>query len=90
MVLFDAIKFKKLFAEVKEQDEHADSKQLGVSMATTGKVEELLTKSYQELMDALKSLTVRVEDIGKISEHLQRMDRGLKVTAKLPCPRRMW
>lgn len=90
MEIFDAVKFKKLFDKVKEHEEHEDAKKLGIDMATTGKVEELLKASYQELMEALKSLTVRVEDVGKISEHLQRMERGLEGAMKIAGPRRMW
>ena len=90
MEIFDAVKFKKLFSKVKEHENHEDVHQLGITMATTGKVDELLKKTYQELSEALKSLTVRVEDVGKISEHLERIDRGLKASAKIAGPRRMW
>lgn len=90
MEIFDAVKFKKLFSKVKEHEKHDDVHQLGITMATTGKVDELLKKTYQELSEALKSLTVRVEDVGKLSEHLERIDRGLMASAKIAGPRRMW
>ena len=86
MEIFDAVKFKKLFSKVKEHEKHDDVHQLGITMATTGKVDELLKKTYQELSEALKSLTVRVEDVGKLSEHLQ-LSR-LKISGLLKVPDR--
>ena len=90
MEIFDAVKFKMLFNEVKEPEEFGDVKMLGIEMATTGKVEELLKKPFAELMDALHSLNDRIVDAEKLSEHLQRIDSGVKAAVKIAGPRRMW
>ena len=90
MEVFDAVKFKKLFAKVKEQKEHEDTKQLGIEMATTGKVEEFMKYSYKELSEALTSLFTRMEDVGKISEKLEHIRVGFLSAKRMAGPRRMW
>ena len=90
MKIFDACKFKKLFAEVKEQEEREDVKKLGIEMATSGKVEELLKVSYKELKEAFNTLKNRVEDVNEISEKLRHIEQGLSGAIRVAGPRRMW
>ena len=83
-------KFKKQLLKKKDVMSHDETRKLGISMATSGDVEELLKNPLEDLKVALLSLCDATVNAALDAEKICDLHSAVASLHKVAGPRRMW